>query len=305
MPRTDVLTDWTEPVSEAYGQGRSLLLLFDYDGTLTPIVRHPSLALLPPSTRDLLTAFAALPRVAVGVVSGRALDEVKRLVPLHGCYYAGSGGLEMDLLGECFRYPLGAAFEDTLSIIQENLNDLLHDHPGTWVEHKPLSLAIHFRELLPPAAVRFQTAVTERLAAVPQVRFQVVSEAFEVTPAGGWDKGTAVEAILNRMRGLHAEPPLPVFFGDSPNDAEAMTASRHADGFAIGVGSDAPQVAMHWLPDSVVLAGQLQILYRRLAIVGDGLRTPETPEVEMCQLGRTRVSVPHSVSHPVPRVITP
>lgn len=304
MQRTDVLTDWTEPVAEAYCQDRPLLLLFDYDGTLTPIVGHPSLALLPPPTHDLLTAFAALPRVTVGVVSGRALDEVKHLVPLHGCYYAGSGGLEMDLLGEYRRYPLGTSFEDTLSIIQESLNDLLREHPGTWVEHKPLSLAIHYRGLLPTAAVRFRTAMAERLATVPQVRFQVVSQAFEVTPAGGWHKGTAIEAILERTRVLHPEPPLPVFFGDSPNDEEAMTASRQAGGFAIGVGSDAPEVAMHWLPDSATLAEQLQTLYRRLATTG-GLGTPETPEVELCQLGRVRVRVPHPASHPVPRVITP
>jgi len=277
-------TGWAEPVVEAFHRNRPLLLLFDYDGTLTPIVRHPSLALLPPATRNLLTRLAALPRVTVGVVSGRALEEVKHLVSLHGFYYAGSSGLEMDLLGEHRQYPPGAAFEDTLSVIHESLLDLLREHPGTWVERKPLSLAVHFRGLLPLAAVCFRSAVAELLAAVPEVRFRVVSEAFEVTPIGGWDKGTAVEAVLDRMRARHPEPPLPVFFGDAANDEEAMAASLMAGGFAVGVGPEAPELAVHRVADAVALAEQLESLYRRLATAGEGSAPagpPTPPEADV------------------------
>ena len=43
------------------GAGRPLALLFDYDGTLTPIVRHPSLARLSAANRDRLARLTALP----------------------------------------------------------------------------------------------------------------------------------------------------------------------------------------------------------------------------------------------------
>jgi trehalose 6-phosphate phosphatase len=283
---------WLDPVVEAYSRHRPLLLLFDYDGTLSPTVRHPSLALLPPSTRDLLVRLAALPRVTLGVVSGRALEEVRHLVPLHGCYYAGSSGLEMDLLGEHRQYPLGAEFEDTLSAIHESLLDLLRDHPGTWVERKPLSLAVHFRGLLPLAAVCFRSAVAARLATVPQVRFRVVSEAFEVTPSGGWDKGTAVGAVLDGVRERHIESPLPVFFGDAANDEEAMATSLMAGGFAVGVGPEAPQVAVHRVSNSDALAAQLEDLYRRLATVAGVPVTPEPAEADTpIEVGRSGLLV--------------
>ncbi len=267
---------------EAYSRHRPLVLLFDYDGTLTPIARHPSLAVLPPNTRDLLTRLATLPRVTVGVVSGRSLEEVKQLVPLHGCHYAGSSGLEMDLLGEYLRYPVGTEFEDTLSAVHEGLVDLLRQHPGTWVERKPMSLAIHFRGLLPLGAVCFRSAVAERLAVIHRVRFRVVSEAFEVTPAGGWDKGTAVEAVLNRVRVQHPEPPLPLYFGDSTNDEEAMAVTVMAGGFPVGVGPEAPELAVHWVPDSAALAGKVEGLYGRLAVVA----------------GRHTLPVPHALTEP-------
>lgn len=277
MPHTISQAGWADPVVEAYGRNRPLLLLFDYDGTLSPVARHPSLALLPPSTRDLLARLAALPRVSLGVVSGRALDEVRHLVPLGGCYYAGSGGLEMDLLGERRQYPFGAEFEDTLSAIHGGLLDLLRKHPGTWVERKPMSLAVHFRGLLPLSAVCFRSAVADRLAAIPGVRFRVVSEAVEVTPAGGWDKGTAVETVLARVRQRHPEP-LPVYFGDAANDEEAMAASLAAGGLAVGIGPEAPELAVHRLTDSVALAGQLADVYRRLATLGGVPVLPEPPE---------------------------
>ena len=277
MPHTIAPAGWAEPVVEAYGRNRALLLLFDYDGTLTPIVRHPSLALLPPSTRTLLTRFAALPRVTIGVVSGRALAEVRHLVPLGGCYYAGSGGLELDLLGERRQYPFGAAFDSSLSAIHDSLLDLLRKHPGTWVERKPMSLAVHFRGLLPLSAVCFRSAVAERLAAIPGVRFRVVSEAVEVTPAGGWDKGTAVETVLARLRETQPEP-LPVYFGDAANDEEGMAATVAAGGFAVGVGPEAPELAVHRVTDSVALAGQLADVYRRLATLGGVPVAPEPLE---------------------------
>ncbi len=38
----------------AYGRGERLVLVFDYDGTLTPLVAHPRLAHLDPALRGVL-----------------------------------------------------------------------------------------------------------------------------------------------------------------------------------------------------------------------------------------------------------
>ncbi|MQG71514.1 MAG: trehalose-phosphatase, partial [SAR202 cluster bacterium] len=46
------------------------LLLFDYDGTLTPIAARPEIATLPEKTRHSLAALNEMDRFVVGVVSG-------------------------------------------------------------------------------------------------------------------------------------------------------------------------------------------------------------------------------------------
>src|SRR5262245_48483918 len=83
----------------AHRAGRHLILLFDYDGALVPIVEHPQLARLAPRTRLLLKQLARQPRVSVGVLSGRKLDDLQEMVALPGLYYAGTNGLELELRG--------------------------------------------------------------------------------------------------------------------------------------------------------------------------------------------------------------
>ncbi len=49
-------------------RAKRVVVLLDYDGTLTPIVNDPSQALLPSRTRDILVELAE--RCVVGIVSG-------------------------------------------------------------------------------------------------------------------------------------------------------------------------------------------------------------------------------------------
>ena len=93
------------PLIAAYHSGEKLVLLFDYDGTLTPIVDHPWQAKLTPHTRELLSELAAQPHVHVGVLSGRRLDELEQLVGLPQLFYCGLSGIEMRLDGNLLVHP--------------------------------------------------------------------------------------------------------------------------------------------------------------------------------------------------------
>jgi hypothetical protein len=46
-----ILSDWVERLLGERRDQRPVVLLFDYDGTLTPLVSHPKNASLPPATR--------------------------------------------------------------------------------------------------------------------------------------------------------------------------------------------------------------------------------------------------------------
>ena len=73
------------------------MLLFDYDGTLVPIVEHPSMAVLRTETRYRLEQLALTPSISIGVLSGRAIDDLRDRVGVEGAYYAGTSGLELSL----------------------------------------------------------------------------------------------------------------------------------------------------------------------------------------------------------------
>src|SRR5262245_40136149 len=104
-------SDWAARTAAEYAAGRPLALLFDYGGTLAPTAPEPGLAVLPEVTRDLLAALAGTDRVAVGVLSGRALGHLRELVGVPGLLYAGSGGMQLDLGGEEATDPAAAEFE--------------------------------------------------------------------------------------------------------------------------------------------------------------------------------------------------
>ncbi len=281
--------EWIDRVAEVYGRGRPLAVLFDYDGTLTPIVRHPSLARLVPRTREQLRRLTALPGVRVGVISGRSLSEVRTLVGINGVYYVGSGGLEIDLVGTQKRYPDTDSVGTLLDTIQDQMLDQLKKFPETWLERKPGAIAIHFRGLLPLAATCFRFEMANILSAAEGLKFQVVSEAIEVTPTDGWDKGTAVLSILTHMQDALASHPLAVYFGDAANDAEGMAVTTNNGGVSVGIGPYAPLIAEQHLTDSSELVACLDELTVQLA-KRRGLLDPGTdddlrPGIERTEVG--------------------
>ena len=68
-------------------------VFLDYDGTLTPIVARPELALPTPATRSVLADLAEV--CVVGIISGRDLDDVRGIVGSDGLWYAGSHGFDV------------------------------------------------------------------------------------------------------------------------------------------------------------------------------------------------------------------
>src|SRR5689334_18899125 len=113
-----------------YRLGQRLVLLFDYDGTLVPIAPHPELAVLDRRGRRLLSSLARLPRVSVGVISGRALDDLESMVGLEDVYYAGVTGLEVELAGGTrFRHPVASRALVTMSQALERFEAVIADLP--------------------------------------------------------------------------------------------------------------------------------------------------------------------------------
>src|SRR5512140_3187692 len=75
-------------------EGAHLTLFLDYDGTLVPIAPTPAQAVADPSLLELLGALSQNPQIRAVIVSGRPLEDLRRMLPVAGLTIAGLYGSE-------------------------------------------------------------------------------------------------------------------------------------------------------------------------------------------------------------------
>lgn len=134
-----------------YRASHRRLFFLDYDGTLTPIVRHPGLAGLDPTRRELLHLLAAESKNTVVVASGRERRTLEEwlgdlpigLVAEHGAWLKSAN--------QAWRRAKALAndWKRELLPILETYADRL---PGALVEEKEDSVAWHYRMADPEQA---------------------------------------------------------------------------------------------------------------------------------------------------------
>lgn len=252
-----------ERLMAAYQHDERLVLVFDYDGTLTPLVAHPNLAHLDPALRAVLARMAALPRVTVGVVSGRGLDNLMSMVGLEGLYYGGTCGLELDLRGERVISTEALHTQKLFAELLAALETGLLAYPGAWVEQKPFGFTLHYRQLQPDRIAPLRAEVAALLTP-HRSRLLIVDGplAIEALPAVQQDKGTALRAIIAHSG---SRPATVLFAGDAANDAPALVAAAELGGIALGIGPEPPMEATDRLSDPVALHQFLAALAEALA----------------------------------------
>lgn len=253
---------WLAPLLSAWRSGRQVALLFDYDGTLVPLAPHPDLARPGDDQRNLLRALAGAPGVSLGVVSGRALVDLKECVRVPGIYYGGCSGGELDLDGNLVRDPVLRVFTPIRDTLQAQFLQVVRRYPGAWLEVKPLGLSVHYRAVALEQVPAFLAECRVVLATVP-VSVREVALAVEVTAANGWDKGHAVAQILAHR----GQDTFPLFAGDSANDGPACATVAGRGGITIGVGPEAP-------PTLVRLADPAELYVALTWLVGELTSSP-------------------------------
>ena len=237
-----------------------MLLLFDYDGTLTPIVLRPQDAVLPAEVDRLLRSLVAQPRYIVGIVSGRSLEDLHLLANIPGLIHAGNHGMEIRGHGLDFTHPGAVADRGILDQADRQLREALDTVPGVIVEHKGLTLTVHYRAVDDSRVDDVESAmvrVTSDLVGSGDLRLTRGKRVVEVRPAVPWDKGKAIEKIWEECGGS----PLPVYFGDDLTDEDGFRAVQDMGGVAVFVGpSREGTVAFHQLESPREVEETLRLL---------------------------------------------
>lgn len=238
-----LFTAWPKIAGELSKAGH-ILLLSDYDGTLTPIVERPEMADLPYATRFLLQELTRRHRFTVGIISGRALSDVKARVGLKGLLYAGNRGLEIEGPSLSFVHPVAEEFRAVGRLLHLVLKNSLSRIKGAFVEDKGLALSVHYR-LVDGASLPEVTRAFAKVVGVPKllgrVRVTEGEKVLEVRPPLDWDKGKAISMILANHRGEYARfRPLIVFLGDDLTDEDGFKEVAKLGGVPIFVG-EAPE----------------------------------------------------------------
>jgi trehalose 6-phosphate phosphatase len=234
-----LLSYWSEVSARLAGAGH-ILLLMDYDGTLTPIVDRPEDANLPGETKKALRALSQLPAFTIGIISGRSLASVKEMVGLSDVIYAGNHGLEIeDAMGAVLTDPSAEKARPIIRELAQRLTSALEQITGASVEDKGLTLSVHYRlvdERDMPEVNRILKQIAYSAQLPGDIRITHGKKVLEVRPAVDVDKGDAVERIVE-MRKQDICRCLPVYIGDDQTDEDGFRAvERYANSMSVFVG---------------------------------------------------------------------
>jgi len=239
-------------------KGKKLALFFDYDGTLTPIVSHPDLAIIHPAMLSCLKKLSQ--HNVVAIISGRELKDLKSKIHLDNVYYAGNHGLEIS--GPKLTYSTGSNFIAEMQLAYKTLVKRLGMIKGIFIENKRYSLSVHFRLVAEYELSKIQQIIDLVLQHHPSLVKHGGKKVIEIRPNMVWDKGKAVQWLLSNLQ-LSRPTILPIYIGDDITDEDAFLALKASGIGIIVTNSRQPTKAKYCLRDPEEVKKFLQVLITR------------------------------------------
>jgi len=201
----------------------SILLMTDYDGTLTPIVDNPADAILSDEMREQLVRLARSPRGCVAVISGRGLEDLRTRVDIPEAIYAGCHGLEIAGPNLAFCHPDAVAQQAMLGAVGEALALRAPGVAGMRVEAKGLAVAVHYRHVATDEIRRVEIELARAIREQgSRLKIFHGTKVIEVLPQVAWTKGECAQWIEERMGPTLTGRALWLYLGDDWTDEHAF-----------------------------------------------------------------------------------
>ncbi|GCE05235.1 trehalose-phosphatase [Dictyobacter aurantiacus] len=206
----------SESITSVLAQ-RPLGLVFDIDGTLSPIAPTPDAARLYPGAAEYLRQASRFAHV--GIITGRAVADGARIVNVEGLTYVGTHGLEwcqglpstheIELIPEAV--PYAQPGQELLDLAEK---ELVPQIPGLIVQRKSVGGTLHYRLASDPEQARTKILATlKEPAARLHMHLDEGKRAVEILAPLTINKGKALRRFVEhfRLKGV-------IFAGDDRTD---------------------------------------------------------------------------------------
>ncbi len=230
-----------------------MLCLFDFDGTLAPLVADPTAATLPHAVQQRLHRLQQ--HTKVGIVTGRSLADIGPRLEFKPDYLIGNHGIE-GLPGWQHR---AAEFDTICSNWHTSLAaELRNMDTGIQLEDKRYSLSLHYRHVQDHAETK-QTLLQlfEKLSPAPRV--VPGKYVFSLLPPHAVHKGHAVTRLIAQTGASRS-----LYVGDDVTDEDVFSLQRE-DLLTVRVGHDAQSAAAFFIADRQLIVNLLDQLLSYLS----------------------------------------
>ncbi|CAL9101491.1 unnamed protein product [Musa textilis] len=257
MRHPSALTKFEQIMSAS--KGKQIVMFLDYDGTLSPIVEDPDSAFMTDAMR------AAVRNVAryfpTAIVTGRCLEKVIDFVGLTELYYAGSHGMDIkgpakprhtkakaksvlfqpareflpmidgvgpssQLLSINPRQLPSLLTSSTFPQVYKTLLERTKSTAGAKVENNKFCVSVHFRCVDEKSWGALIEQVRSVMKEYPKLRLTQGRKVLEIRPTIKWDKGKALEFLLESLGFADCKDVMPVYIGDDRTDEDAFKVLR-------------------------------------------------------------------------------
>lgn len=213
------------------------ILMLDFDGTLTPIVNSPNQIKLSKAMKNLLINLSKKEGFYLAILSGRQLEDLKERVNLQNVIYAGNHGLEGEIFGKKYLFPVPGKVLRALGKIKKQLEPIASQFQGAFIEDKDLTLSFHYRLANPQQIPEIKLLINQILK--PYLADRLISvilgkKVIDITPNVNWNKGSFAKLITNKIHTQTKTIPIVIFIGDDVTDEDVFQTLE--DGITIRVG---------------------------------------------------------------------